>query len=129
MGAHRSAAHTLHESPLELPLDELLERLGGEQEMLLTLAQMLVDEAPRALTEMREWLDRGDGGQLERTAHRLVGTLLAFGAEDAVAVARSVELLGRDRKLADARGLFPQLQREVQRVVAALDRVIRTSRT
>ena len=129
MASNSSAAPTLHTPPLELPLDDLLERLGGEQEMLQTLAQMQLEESPRALEEIRGLLNGSDAQQVERAAHKLVGSLLVFGADEAVAAARSVEHSGRDGKLADARGQFPQLEREVHRVIAALDRVVNTSHT
>jgi HPt (histidine-containing phosphotransfer) domain-containing protein len=128
-GSDSPAAHALQTPPLELPLHELLERLGGEHELLVTLAQMQVAEAPRSLQEIRTYLESGDASAVERAAHRLVGSLIVFGADEAVAAARAVEHFGREGNVAEARERFPRLEFEVQRVTAALDRVAHTSQT
>jgi hypothetical protein len=51
-----------------------------------------------------------------------------FGADEAADAARSVERLGRDGRLPEARVAFPRLAFELQRLLAALDRVLAPTR-
>lgn len=125
-GAESSAAHSVVRPPLELPLDELLERVGGDRELLATLAEMQKAETPRAMEEIRAFADNGDAEGLERSAHRLVGSLVIFAATEAVEAARALEHLARSRNLANADRQVAALEIEVQRVQAALDRIIDT---
>jgi HPt (histidine-containing phosphotransfer) domain-containing protein len=128
-GPASPAAPTFPVPPLELPLGELLARLGGERELLVTLAEIQKAESPRALQEIEGFLHAGDAQRLERAAHRLVGSLIVFGADEAAEAARSLERLSRERHLADAPRQFARLSFEIQRVLAALDRVLYPTRS
>jgi HPt (histidine-containing phosphotransfer) domain-containing protein len=90
---------------------------------------MQTAETPRALKEIRELLDGGDAASVEHAAHRLVGSLIVFGADDAVIAARSLEQCSREGRLAEARTELPRLEYELQRFLAALDRVLQTPHT
>ena len=129
-GPANSAALTYPSAPpLELPLEELLARVGGERELLMTLVEIQKSESPRALEDIRGFLHAGDGARLERAAHRLVGSLIVFGADEAADAARSLERLGREGRLAEAQAEFTRLTVEVQRLLAALDRIVDPTRT
>jgi len=109
---------------VELPLDELLERVGGDRRLLATLVEIQKLESPRALREIRQVLLGGDAVRLERAAHRLAGSLVVFGAAEATDAARLLERLGREGRIGDARQHLPTLELEVQRVLAALERLL-----
>ena len=128
-GADHSAAHFAHVPPLELPLQNLLERVDGDRELLATLAEMQKAETPGALQEIRRCVESGDAEGLERAAHRLVGALVVFDAAEAVEAARTLEHLARSRTLADAPRRFAALEIEGQRLLTALDRIIETLRS
>ena len=128
-GAESSAAYSVVIPPLDLPLDDLLERVGGDRELLATLAEMQKGETPRAMQEIRAFADSGDAEGLERAAHRLVGSLVVFSATEAVEAARALEHLARDRNLAGADRHVAALAIEVQRFQAALDRILDTPRS
>ena len=109
-GAETSAAHSKDPRPLDLPLDDLLERVGGDRELLTTLAELQKAEAPGALQEIRQFVERADAEGLERATHRLVGSLVVFSATEAVEAARTLEHLARSRTLVDADRQFAVLE-------------------
>ena len=121
----RSAAPAADVPPLELPLDETLERLGGDRDLFATLADLHRSESLAALDTMRGLLDRGDVAGLGQVAHRLAGSLLVFGAVTAVTAARQVEHLASAGQ-ANLRQHLATLELELHRVNAALDRALRT---
>jgi HPt (histidine-containing phosphotransfer) domain-containing protein len=128
-GADASAAHSAIRGPVNLSFDELLERVGGDRELLATLAELQMAEAPGALQEIRRFADSGDAEGLERAAHRLVGSLVVFSATEAVEAARALEVLARTRTWAGADRRLADLETEVQRLMRALDAMLETLRS
>jgi HPt (histidine-containing phosphotransfer) domain-containing protein len=107
----------------------LLERVGGDRELLATLAELQQAEAPGVLQEMRHLLESADAEGLEKAAHRFVGSLVVFSATEAVEATRVLEQLARQQALGGAGRQFAVLEHEVQRLVAALDRILETLRS
>src|SRR5436309_2178619 len=89
----------------------LLARLGGNQGLLQELAEMLREDAPKALEEIREAIRRGDADGVKLTAHRLCSSIGSFGISPAFTVARKVEALGEAGDLAGARECCASLER------------------
>ena len=87
----------------------VLERLGGDEELLQEVAQLFLEEYPSLMSEMREAARSGDAHRLERAAHSLKGSIANFGAESAVQAALTVERIGRSGDLAGAVDAFEQL--------------------
>ena len=65
-----------------------LSRVGGDAELLKEIAQLFIDDYPRAMADIRQAADRGDAKSLERSAHGLKGSVANFGAPSAVEAAR-----------------------------------------
>lgn len=121
MAARVSQAHPASDlPPLELAVDDILARVGGQRELLATLAGLQSNESRRAVREIAAFLSEGDTAHVERVAHRLVGSLLIFGADAAVAAARQLEREARDGQLAGAREWLARLSLELERLDAAL---------
>ena len=78
-----------------------LSRVGGDTELLREIANLFLEEYPRAMTSLREALSRGDAKEVERAAHGLKGSVANFGARAAVDAALTIEGLGRARQLAE----------------------------
>ena len=93
-----------------------LSRVGGDAELLREIAQLFIEDYPRVLAELHRAIESGDSKTVERTAHGLKGSVSNFGAPAAVDAARTVEMLGRDRKLAEAE----QVIRTLELALAAL---------
>jgi two-component system sensor histidine kinase/response regulator len=87
-----------------------LSRVGGDAELLREIAQLFLDDYPKAMHNIREAANRGDAKVLENAAHGLKGSVANFGAAAAVEAARSLESMGRAQQLA-----------EVEQVIRTLD--------
>jgi HPt (histidine-containing phosphotransfer) domain-containing protein len=110
----------------EPPLDaaDLLDRLNGDRELLADLVAIFKTESERVLQEIRQLVLTSDAPHLEHVAHRLRGSVMAFGAAPAARAAREVETLARSGALTDAESYVCLLEREIRHLTVALDRLI-----
>jgi two-component system, sensor histidine kinase and response regulator len=93
-----------------------LARVGGDTELLREIADLFLDDYPKALVELRCAAARGDAKAVERTAHGLKGSVANFGAKAAVDAAFRIESMGRDRKLTEV----PQFLQTLEVALAEL---------
>ena len=98
-------------------------RIPGGFEQLKQMAQLLLDECPKLLNEIREGLASSDATQVQRGAHTLVGAADIFAAKRVVAAARRLEELGRDGDLFSAIDALAELEIEVTQLMKAVDAV------
>jgi CheY-like chemotaxis protein len=108
-----------------LPIDvqEALERVGGDNELLRELMDVFLADCPRLWRSLADALARGDARQLARAAHTLKGSVSTFGARAAHAVAEQLERQGREGDLTHAADMAARLDRELQRLKSALERM------
>jgi DNA-binding NtrC family response regulator len=100
--------------------DRILERLGGDRELLTELVDLFRAESPRMLADVRAAVESGGGKRLEEAAHALRGCLRNFGDTPASAAALALEAIGRGNE-AGAASRLPELEREVDRVARDLE--------
>ena len=100
-----------------------LERLGYDEDLFAEAARLFLRETPILLGRLRQALVAGDGTALQFAAHSLKGMAANFEARELVAEARRLELLGYDGDLTGACEALRDLERELTRVVAALEAV------
>lgn len=108
----------------EIDLPELLDRVGGDCELLREIITIFLDECPALVNEIRSAISRSDNGLLERSAHSLKGSVSNFGAQSATAAAYALEVLGRQHKVASAAGELQKLEAELSFVVPALQELL-----
>ena len=92
---------------------EALERLDGDEELLKELCQIFLQEYPALLQKLRKAISESDAESVQRTAHSLKGEVSYLGAPDATKTAKSLEDMGRERKLSQALKAFTVLEREL----------------
>ncbi len=90
-----------------------LERVGGDEDLLVEIARLFLDECPRLMGHIQEAIDAADTRRLEREAHSLKGSVANFGAEPAVAAALELEMIGRSGNLGGAREGFRRLSQSI----------------
>ena len=86
----------------------------GDHDLVRDLAQLVIDTTPPQLEAVRSAIAGGDGAALRAAAHRLRGSLVAFGLPDAVETARTLEAMGAAGQLAGAEKLSTALEKDVQ---------------
>jgi HPt (histidine-containing phosphotransfer) domain-containing protein len=98
-------------------------RIPGGIEALKKMAQLLMDECPKLLNEIREGLASTNAKQVLRGAHTLKSSADLFAAESVVIAARRLEELGRDGDLVAAVDVLAELEIEVAQLMEAVDAV------
>ena len=96
---------------------------GADQEVVEIIAEAFVDEWPRDMEKMTLALSCGDLKPMMHVAHALKGTLAMFGAKPASELAQRLESLASQNDSTGMADLAHSLQVEVDKVVAALQRL------
>jgi two-component system, sensor histidine kinase and response regulator len=100
--------------------EALLQRVGGDEELLAELVTVFRADGARLLEEIAAGLERGDAKAVERAAHSLKGSVRFFGAAAAADEALGLEKMGRAGDLAGGREALARLHAECERLLAAL---------
>jgi HPt (histidine-containing phosphotransfer) domain-containing protein len=109
-----------------LDLEVALRRIPGGKPAIRDLAQIMLEECPRMLCEVRAaWHDR-DADRLRKAAHALRGSADVFAARHAVQAASRVEKIGHTGTLDGADAAMYELEREVGRLSAAIRSALAT---
>jgi CheY-like chemotaxis protein/HPt (histidine-containing phosphotransfer) domain-containing protein len=97
---------------------EALARVAGDRELLGELVDLFRTESTRVIEEMRRAIEVGDSKTLERSAHKLRGSVASFSARGATQLALSLEIMGRDTSLpsGDASRALAALEAELGRL-------------
>ena len=106
-----------------MDMAEILERAGGDMELVMDVAGLFLDECPELLSEMQEAIAQRDSRTLERAAHTLKGSAANLAAKSVSGAALKLEIMGRDSDMTHAEEAYELLKEEVQRlkpVLAAL---------
>ncbi|MGA8021576.1 MAG: Hpt domain-containing protein, partial [Candidatus Acidiferrales bacterium] len=85
---------------------------GGNERLIHSLAKTFLADAPKTLALIRNAIAKKDHTKLTSAAHLLKGSIAIFGAPKAVAAARNLEALGRERNLSGAETALHTLESE-----------------
>ena len=88
------------------------------------VALLFVEDTPVLLAEIRAAIDRNDPPALERSAHRLKGSVSNFGAKLAQEAALRLELMGREGDVSNASERYQELERELAAVTSAIESLL-----
>ena len=73
----------------------ILAELDDDRELLVKLIGCFLDQYSAILADIRESIAQADGARLERSSHKLKGSVSHFGAKKAHEAARRLEEMGR----------------------------------
>jgi len=105
--------------------DETLQRVDGDLDLLAEIAGLFVSDAPAMLADITAAVAAGDANEVSRTAHRLKGSILTFGAPSAAGAALRLEQNGRVGDLTTARADVEYLAAETERLRIELESLVR----
>jgi histidine phosphotransfer protein HptB len=111
-----------HTMVLNLP--EALNRVDGDQDLFLTLANIFLDESPKEAVAARAALERLDGAGLAAAAHKLKGSVMELCAPRLFESAKRLEELGRLGEFAEASSVCADVETHLAEVHAALRELI-----
>jgi CheY-like chemotaxis protein/HPt (histidine-containing phosphotransfer) domain-containing protein len=98
-----------------------LEGVAGDRKLLTELVRVFAAQCPRWLAEIRAAVAENDAGRLHRAAHTLKGAVGNFRAQAAYDEAQRLETMGRDGNLTAAAAACATLEREMDRLLPALE--------
>ncbi|MGZ6045859.1 MAG: response regulator [Isosphaeraceae bacterium] len=94
----------------------ILAEVEGDRELLLKLIGRFLDQCPKVLSEIRASVSQRDSAMLERSSHKLKGSVSNFGARNAHEAARRLEEMGRNGDLVGAEEATVVLETEICRL-------------
>ncbi len=95
--------------------------LGSEAKVLREFVELVKSQTPMLLADLHRAIDTRDSKLLRRSAHTLKGSLTYFGAESLVQSALALESLGHTDSFDGAAAMLTAAERELERVLTALD--------
>ena len=100
--------------------NELLNRLGDDLDLVTEIIELFLEESPMLLADVQRALERRDAKAIERSAHRLKGSVGNFGMNGTCVAALRLEVLGRTGDLAEADAAFQTLSDQLRQLRAEL---------
>lgn len=107
-----------------LDLENARLRLGGNEDLLRDMARFLVEDSPQLLQDLMDAVAAEDRDRSTRAAHSLRGLALNFGAARCLSVATQIEADCRDGVFEPVRRDVAVLRRELQALIAAIEREV-----
>jgi HPt (histidine-containing phosphotransfer) domain-containing protein len=100
--------------------DQMITRLGGDEELARQLVTLFLDECPRMMAQVRESVERGTPDLIRRAAHAFKGSVSNFATGGPAETAFALETIGREERMADAPAVLALLERQVNALTAQL---------
>ena len=94
--------------------DGALKRLGGDEELFQELMSYFIEDAPELLKTIEAGLAAGSAESIRRAAHSLRGLAANFDAEEAMAIACSIEQMASKGDLQPVPSALAHLAVEVR---------------
>ena len=91
--------------------------------MLRELVDVFLSDTPRLLGRVERAIARSDAGGLVETAHALKGSVGNFDSGRVFEAVRQLEMLGRDKNLAEARAAFADTKMKIKKLCGSLRRL------
>jgi two-component system sensor histidine kinase/response regulator len=117
----RLKASNNHSSVATVNAAELLQRIDGDRALIAELVEILREQYPGQLRNLRESIARGDATAVERVGHALRGAFENLSATRASGIAAELESIGRSGNLALAGPKLVELEKEVHHVMEMLE--------
>jgi HPt (histidine-containing phosphotransfer) domain-containing protein len=92
----------------------VLERLGGDEQLLGEIAGLFLSDYPGMMEQIREAVARRDSHALHHAAHTLKGAIANFCADAPFESAYKLERMGREGNLAGAEEAVSELERQLR---------------
>src|SRR5690349_19391042 len=98
-----------------------LDRVGGDEELLIEIARLFLEDSVTIMTDIRSAIASKDAAKLEHAAHSLKGSVANFGADPVRDAAFALEQIGRSRDLSRAEAAFQVLETVFARLLPELE--------
>ena len=103
-----------------LSLEETLERMSGDRELLASLFQLFIDDAPKKLRGIEDFAEQNELYQIERTAHSLKGASATVGATRLCLLAADLEQAAKAGSREKVDALRPELAQVCEQTLESM---------
>jgi PAS domain S-box-containing protein len=113
-------------APQELGFDwaAAMNMVGGDRDLLKSVAEAALDEAPNLQKAIRKAIAAGDSKALQQTAHKLKGSIRWLGQTRAADLAFELERMKQTGNLERAESVFADLDEEMTHVISVLSKFV-----
>ena len=106
---------------------ELLERMGGDHELLGELIELFREDAAIQVEALRSAIAANDASALFEAGHALKGSAANFTTDRVVDLALQLESLGRSGTTDGAQPIFAELEAAVEELIDGLSEFVARS--
>jgi HPt (histidine-containing phosphotransfer) domain-containing protein len=99
---------------------DVLQRLGGDEQLLVRVIDLFLEDCPVRLTAIREAVDARSPERIRTEAHALRGSAANLSTPGLVEAARSLEQIGAEGRLEAAEAAWERLSEEARTAMAAM---------
>jgi HPt (histidine-containing phosphotransfer) domain-containing protein len=99
---------------------ELLDRMMDDEEMTQEILAVFLEELPRLIEGLQDYLDAGDRSGVQRQAHTIRGAAATVGGQALRALAFELEQAAQDGNLAAIKAGLNDLMAQFERLKAAI---------
>ena len=96
--------------------EEALERAGDDMELLITVAEIFLEEMPGLLSDIKKSIEQMDSQGLKASAHTLKGSASNISAKAIASASLILESMGRNDDMKNAYKAYESLKRETERL-------------
>jgi two-component system sensor histidine kinase/response regulator len=104
--------------------DSLRERLEGDFDLFVELAELFAKESSNLLAAVEDAVKNKNGEKIGKSAHTIKGAISNFSADKAYQAALTLERIGKDGDLEKSDEALESLKKEIDRMKAALSLMI-----
>jgi HPt (histidine-containing phosphotransfer) domain-containing protein len=104
--------------------EALWDRVDGDKELLRELVMIFAEEGPKMLARIEDAIRHGSASDLEKSSHKIKGSVLQFSAHGASGVALQLEEMGRSGSVTGAESLLRLLKKEIDLLQADLNAMV-----
>ncbi len=105
-------------------LDDAIEALGGDEQLFIRAAEMMLSEAPSPPQKIRDALKTKDYREISLVSHRLVGSIAALCLEELRTTARQLEEKAKGEVRDAVPDLVDRLESEFNAVAGAISHFV-----
>jgi HPt (histidine-containing phosphotransfer) domain-containing protein len=98
----------------------LLERLGGDEQLLARVVGLFLEDCPARLMAIHEAVDARSPDRIRAEAHALKGAAANLSAGELVEAARRLEQIGAEGRVEAAEAAWERLAAEARRAMEAV---------
>ena len=109
------------ESEVVIDREDLLERLGGDEELVQTILEAFLYDIPDKVKKLRTVIEAGDIKQIEDLGHMVKGAGRNISALAFQAVAYKIERAGSTGEIKETPDFIDQLESEMERLKAEIE--------